>query len=154
MCSSDLRRSERHGWWTLRGERFEVVFLGPPTSGLPDLLERLGSWLGGQAPGATDAEAQAVWRVQRRLAALVEHLRARPLAGWSVTQVAWATGGLDVRWQGDGGSVLLHVRQSPGDLRPQFGHSADHVDPGALAAFSRALGERLRQLSTGVSTPV
>jgi hypothetical protein len=141
------RPTTRQGWLTLRGERFEVALTGAPGHGLAGVLQRLAHALGGRAPVATELEVRAAWQAHRQLTLLVEHLRAQPLDGWRATEVLRSGHDAELRWQSEQGALTLTVRLAPGDARPQFGHAAEGVAAPTVAAFSRALGARLKTLA-------
>jgi MoaA/NifB/PqqE/SkfB family radical SAM enzyme len=141
------RSSTRQGWLTLAGERFEAVLVGAPANGLAAVLQRLAKVIGGRPPAATELEVRSAWQRHRQLTLLVEQLRAQPLDGWQATEVVRSAQAAEVWWRGVHGTLTLTVQLPPGEQRPRFGHSAEGVPAAVVAAFSRALGERLKGLA-------
>lgn len=168
------RPGGRSGWFTARAGWFEAVLHGARPVG-PEALRALREAVTAFAsaigdPGLT-AEAwtglDAAWHeetrrksdvargtaaARRQVAALATALQQGPLAGLRPLGLTRAADGegIDLRFGDGDGVLLLHVTAGTGlqgHARPQFRHEAQGLDAARVAAFSQALGQRLRALS-------
>lgn len=166
--SNRRKRASQPGWFTLSGERVELVLTGPP--GQAEVLQQalIGlEGLGAKMP-ASDVEAlQQAWHATslqrqaerqrqdlalRSVTTLTDQLRAQPLAGMRPQGVQRTADGLgfEVHFAAPTGSLRLTIRaeRSPdGQWRPRFHHNAEGLPVSMVAAFNAALAGRLKSLT-------
>ena len=164
------RRGARAGWLTLAGDRLEAALLGPRPDGADavDVLRAavvmLAGALGSTVPPLDAGALAQAWQTEharltaqrqrdtrdwRHLATLVDRLRSEPLAGLRPGGVRKASDrvAVDLDFVGAGGQLTLTIASGHAEddrFVPRFTHQADGVPPDVLAAFSQALGRKLR----------
>lgn len=172
------RRSARHGWLVLQGERFEAVLVGARTqkatlAGLIEALATIARALASTVPPVSGTTLETAWRAERTrlhtaqrrqeqalrtIKRLVEHLHGIVLAGLQPDGVQRAADGLGVamRFVSGNGALVLSIRAEAGpggEWRPRFRHTAHDLPEATVAAFNQALGGVLQSGLYGSRSP-
>lgn len=106
-----------------------------------------------QLAGQAQQLARQALLVRRQVATLAVQLQSVALAGLQPQGATRTADGLgvDLRYGDGDGRLVLHVAfetGAAGTSRPRFRHEAHGLDETRVAAFSQALGQRLRALAT------